>query len=237
MLDSWNENLRFLWNFVFEKIFEWYTKKQWGLNSDEIDLSILSRVPILISRDDSYFQDPYQAIPSKWYTGMMENIIKKSNLKIKLKTNFKDLKWIEYGKLIYTWPIDEFFDFKFWKLPYRSLKFDFRKYDMEYFQSWPQINYPCNHDFTRIVEYKYYLKEKSNQTIISYEYPKEYIVWENEPYYPIINDENIKLYNKYLEYWKQNYPNVMFAWRLWQYKYFNMDQTVKNCLDLYERLD
>lgn len=236
LMDSWNEDLRFLWNFVFEKIFEWYTKKQWWLASNKIDSAILSRVPVLISRDDSYFQDPYQTIPSEWYTGMMKNIVKSANLKIKLKTNFKDLKWIEYGKLIYTWPIDEFFDFKFWKLPYRSLKFDFRKYNREYFQPWPQINYPCNYDFTRIVEYKYYLREKSNQTIISYEYPQAYIQGGNEPYYPIINDENIKLYNKYLDYWKQKNSNVIFAWRLWQYKYFNMDETVKNALNLYDEI-
>ena len=233
LLDSWDKDLKFLWNFVFEKVFEWYTKKQWWLTSEEIDPSILSRVPVLISRDDSYFQDEYQAIPSKWYTEMMNNIIKSANLEIKLETDFKNLVWIDYDRLIYTWPIDEYFDYKFWKLPYRSLSFDFRKYNRGYFQSWPQINYPCNHDFTRIVEYKYYLKEQTNQTIVSYEYPQEYIQGENEPYYPIINDENIELYNKYLDYWKKNNSNVVFAWRLWQYKYFNMDQTVKNALDLF----
>lgn len=236
LLDSWDENLKFLWDYVFKKVFEWYTKKQRWLTSEEIDPSILSRVPILISRDDSYFQDEYQAIPSKWYTEMMNNIVKSAKLRIKLNTNFKDLKWIEYDKIIYTWPIDEFFDYKFWKLPYRSLSFDFRKYDMEYFQSWPQVNYPCNHDFTRIVEYKYYLREKSNSTVVSYEYPQDYIVWKNEPYYPIVNEDNMKLYNQYLEYWKKNNSSVIFAWRLWQYKYFNMDQTVKNALDLLKNI-
>lgn len=236
LLDSWDEDLKFLWDYVFKKVFEWYTKKQRWLTSEEIDSSILSRVPILISRDDSYFQDDYQAIPIKWYIEMMKNIIKSAKLKIKLNIDFKDLKWIDYDKLIYTWPIDEFFDYKFWRLPYRSLSFDFRKYDMEYFQSWPQINYPCNHDFTRIVEYKYYLREKSNSTIVSYEYPQDYVVWKSEPYYPIINDKNLELYDKYSEYWKKNNPNVIFAWRLWQYKYFNMDQTVKNALDLIKTL-
>lgn len=237
LLESWDENIKFLWNFVSKKVFEWYTKKQWWLIGEWIDYSVLSRVPVLVSRDDSYFQDQYQAIPSKWYTEMMKNILKSVNLKIKLNMDFKDLRWIEYDKLIYTWPIDEFFDYKFWKLPYRSLEIDFRKYDREYFQSWPQINYPCNHDFTRIVEYKYYLKEKSNQTIVSYEYPQQYIPWKNEPYYPVINDKNMELYNKYLEYWKKNNSNVIFAWRLWQYKYFNMDQTVKNALDLFVKLE
>lgn len=233
LLDSWDKNLIFLWKFVFEKVFEWYTKKQRWLASDEIDSSILSRVPILISRDDSYFQDQYQAIPSEGYTEMMKNIIKRAKLKIKLNTDFKGLRWVEYDKVIYTGPIDEFFDYKFWRLPYRSLSFDFRKYNREYFQSWPQINYPCNHDFTRIVEYKYYLQEKSDKTIVSYEYPQVYIQWKNEPYYPVVNDENIKLYNKYLEYWKKTNHNVIFAWRLWQYKYFNMDQAVKNALYLF----
>lgn len=232
MLESWDENMKFLWNFVSKKLFEWYTKKQWWLTSEEIDHSVLSRVPVLVSRDDSYFQDQYQAIPSKWYTEMMKNMVKSAKLKIKLNTDFKDLKWIDYDKLIFTWPIDEFFGYKFWKLPYRSLNINLRKYDREYFQSWPQINYPNNYDFTRIVEYKYYLKEKSIQTIVSYEYPIDCIQWKNEPYYPIINDENVELYNKYLEYWRQNYPNVIFAWRLGQYKYFNMDEAVKNALDL-----
>lgn len=232
LLDSWSEKLKFLWDYVFKKVFEWYTKKQRWLTSEEIDPSILSRVPILVSRDDSYFQDQYQAIPSKGYTEMMNNIIKSADLGIKLETDYKDLKWIEYDKVIYTWPIDEFFNYKFWRLPYRSLEFDFRKYNREYFQSWPQINYPCNHDFTRIVEYKYYLGEKPGSTIVSYEYPQGYIEWKNEPYYPIINDDNVELYNNYLEYWKENNPNVIFAWRLWQYKYFNMDQTIKNALDL-----
>ena len=232
LLDSCNEELKFLWDFVFKKVFEWYTKKQRWLTSKEIDSSILSRVPILISRDDSYFQDQYQAIPSKWYTKMMNDMIRSANLEIKLETDFKNLKWVEYEKLIYTWPIDEFFDYKFWKLPYRSLNIDFREYDREYFQSWPQINYPCNHDFTRVIEYKYYLQEKSSQTIVSYEYPQDYIVWENEPYYPIINDDNLGLYNKYLKYQNKNASNVIFAGRLWQYRYFNMDQTVKNALDL-----
>ena len=194
LLDAWDKDLKFLWNFVFEKVFEWYTKKQRWLTSEEIDPSILSRVPVLISRDDSYFQDEYQAIPSKWYTEMMNNIIKNANLEVKLNTDFKNLVWLDYDKLIYTWPIDEYFDYKFWKLPYRSLSFEFRKYNRIYFQSWPQINYPCNHDFTRIVEYKYYLKEQSNQTIVSYEYPQEYIQEKNEPYYPFINDESVKMY-------------------------------------------
>lgn len=235
LLQTKNKDLKFLGDFVFKKIFEWYTKKQRWIESKDIDKSILSRVPILISRDNSYFQDTYQGIPSEWYTKMIQNIIKKNNLKIQLSTDFKNIKNISYKKIIYTWPIDEYFDYKHGKLWYRSLDLDFRKYNKEYFQSWPQINYPNNHDFTRIVEYKYYLDEKSPKTIVSFEYPQEYIPQKNEAYYPIINKQNEKLYNIYLKETKKN-KNIIFAWRLWQYKYFNMDQTVKNALDLFDKI-
>lgn len=230
LLETDDKDLKFLWDFVNKKVFEWYTKKQWWIDSSEIDRSILSRVPVLVSRDDSYFQDTYQAIPSEWYTKMIENIIKSNNLEVRLNTDLKELQGIEFDKIIYTGPIDEYYDYKFWKLPYRSLDFDFRKYEKEFYQSWPQINYPNNHSFTRIVEYKYYLSEKSDSTIISLEYPKEYIIWQNDAYYPIINEKNNELYNRYLNESKTD-DKVIFAWRLWQYKYFNMDQTVKNALD------
>ena len=235
---SKDKDLNFIGKFVYENVFKNYTIKQWGLKPEEIDASVTARVPIYISNDARYFQDKYQAIPLKGYTKLIENILNHKNIKVELNTNYKDLPKNEIKKfkaVFYTGAIDEYFDYRHGELPYRSLKFDIRTIDKEYYQKSVVTNYPNDYDFTRITEHKYFLDEKSNKTIISVEYPQAFSLGKNERYYPINNEKNDKLYNKYLLESKK-LENVYFFGRLGDYKYYNMDLAVERVFELFEKL-
>lgn len=224
--------LSFLADYIYDKCFVNYYKKQWGCTPEELDASVAERVPITISTCDDYFQDKYQGIPLNGYTKMMEKMLDNPNITVKLNTPFD--KSMEYENLYYTGPIDEFFDFQFGQLPYRSLEFDIREYDQEYFQNNVVVSYPDNYDFTRICEHKYFLNNKSDKTVVSFEYPSEFVIGKNERYYPIPRPETKDLYNKYLDLAKQN-PNVHFLGRLGDYKYYNMDATVERVLNFFNK--
>ncbi len=225
-------DLDFLAQYIYEKVFLGYTVKQWGVKPEELDPTVSGRVPILISRDSRYFQDQYQAIPAQGYTKMVENILKNPLIHIHLNTDFQKVKKdIAHDRLIYTGAIDEFFDYELGRLPYRSLEFVFKIHNCEYFQSAPQVNFPENYDYTRSVEYKYYLNEQADKTIVSYEYPCDFAEGQNERYYPIISPENKRLYTAYLEKAK-SLSNVYFIGRLGDYQYYNMDETVARALNL-----
>lgn len=239
--NSSDNDLQFLAEYIYEKVFLGYTVKQWGVKPEDIDSSVSARVPIYISKDNRYFTDKYQAIPKNGYTKMVENILDNPLIEVRLNTDFKDIKnEIDYDIMYFTGSIDELFDYKHGKLPYRSLNIEFKKYDKEFMQSGPQINYPENYDYTRSVEYKYYLDEKSDKTILSYEYPCEYEDGKNERYYPIPNEDNQKLYKKYLkELLKLNNARrtgnprwIYVLGRLGDYKYYNMDEVVEKALML-----
>lgn len=235
---SKDKDLNFIGKFVYENVFKNYTIKQWGLKPEEIDASVTARVPIYISNDARYFQDKYQAIPLKGYTKLIENILNHKNIKVELNTNYKDLhknEIKEFKAIFYTGAIDEYFDYQYGELPYRSLKFDIRTIDKEYYQKSVVTNYPNDYDFTRITEHKYFLDEKSNNTIISVEYPQAFSLGKNERYYPINNEKNDKLYNKYLLESKK-LENVYFFGRLGDYKYYNMDLAVERVFELFEKL-
>ena len=234
---SKDKDLNFIGKFVYENVFKNYTIKQWGLKPEEIDASVTARVPIYISNDARYFQDKYQAIPLKGYTKLIENILNHKNIKVRLNTNYKDLpknEIKEFKAVFYTGAIDEYFDYRYGELPYRSLKFDIRTIDKEYYQKSVVTNYPNDYDFTRITEHKYFLDEKSNKTIISVEYPQAFSLGKNERYYPINNEKNDKLYNKYLRESKK-LENVYFFGRLGDYKYYNMDLAVERVFELFEK--
>ena len=227
--------LRFLADYIYRKIFLGYTQKQWGVSPEEIDSSVLARIPILISRDSRYFQDKYQAIPKNGYTAMIEKILDHPLITVKLETRFQEIRSnIKWERLFYTGSIDEYFNYSEGALPYRSLDLRFVEYDQEEFQSLAQINYPENYDFTRVVEYKKYLNEQSSKTIVSYEYPQAFEDGKNERYYPIPHEENQKRYNEYLK--KAKEKNVFFFGRLGDYQYYNMDLAVERALDLFEEL-
>lgn len=231
-----DEDLKFLANFIYQKVFLGYTIKQWGVKPEDLDQTVSSRVPIYISRDERYFQDKYQAIPMHGYTSMVKNILNHPLIDIKLNTNFADVKdTIKYDRLFFTGPIDEFFDYEFGELPYRSLDIKFVQYDKKYFQSGAQLNYPENYDFTRSVEYKYYLDEQSDSTIVSFEYPQNFKNGVNERYYPVPNDHNQQLYQKYLHNIIQK-KDTYFLGRLADYKYYNMDQVVERALTVFNKI-
>ena len=236
---SKDKDLNFIGKFVYENVFKNYTIKQWGLKPEEIDASVTARVPIYISNDSRYFQDKYQAIPIKGYTKLIENILNHKNITVQLNTDYKTLSQNEikeFKAIFYTGAIDEYFDYQYGELPYRSLKFDIMTIDKEYYQKSVVTNYPNDYDFTRITEHKYFLDEKSNKTIISVEYPQAFSLGKNERYYPINNDKNDKLYNKYLRESKR-LENVYFFSRLGDYKYYNMDLAVERVFELLKKLE
>ena len=225
-----DEDLHLLADFIYEKVFAGYTMKQWGLTAEQLDASVSGRVPVRVGRDDRYFRDTYQAIPAEGYTAMARRMLDHPLIELRLNTNWSDVKGkISYDRLFFTGPIDEFFDYEFGALPYRSLDLQFRNLPREFAQSVQQINFPCNYDYTRSVEYKYYLDEKTPHTTISREYPCAYSPGKNEPYYPIPSPENAALYNRYQQF-ASSLPNTHFLGRLATYRYLNMDQIVEEAL-------
>lgn len=233
--ESQDSDLKRLADFIYEKIFYGYNLKQWELKPDELDPSVTARVPVFISRDDRYFQDTYQGIPKLGYTELFKNIISHKNITIKLSTSYESMKAtdISFTKVIYTGPIDSYFNFKHGELPYRSLRFEFENVSIELFQETGQINFPNNFRYTRITEFKHLTGQQSDNTTIVREYPERHILDKNEPYYPIPTRDNSMLFDKYRKE-ADLLKNVFFVGRLADYKYYNMDQTVARALVLFE---
>jgi len=235
MRETDDNDIKFLADYIYKNVFLGYTTKQWGLKPEELDYNVTSRVPVFISRDDRYFQDTYQGIPLLGYTEMFAKIIAHSDIRVLLKTDYKEIiNDIRFDKLIYTGPIDYYFDYMHGELPYRSLRFDMVNFDMEHFQSGAQINYPNNHDYTRITEFKHLTLQKHHRTTVAYEYPQPYIIGENEPYYPIPREDNNEVFQKYAAE-AAKLSNVYFVGRLADYKYYNMDQIVGVTLQKFEK--
>ncbi|TGE27103.1 UDP-galactopyranose mutase [Hymenobacter metallicola] len=217
---------------LYEKFFRNYTRKQWGMDPSELDKSVTSRVPTRTNRDDRYFTDTYQAMPLHGYTRMFERMLDHPNISIMLNTDYHDVvDFIPFKEIIFTGPVDEYFDFKFGKLPYRSLEFKHETLNTEKFLAAPVVNYPNEHLYTRITEFKALTGQQHPKTSVVYEYPKA----EGDPYYPIPRLENAELYNKYKKLADET-PNVHFVGRLATYKYYNMDQVVAQALTLYKKL-
>jgi UDP-galactopyranose mutase len=217
---------------LYEKFFRGYTKKQWGLDPSELDKSVTSRIPTRINNDDRYFQDEHQQMPLQGYTSMFKKILAHTNIKVLLNVEYREVKSkVKFGHLIFTGPIDEYFDYCFGKLPYRSLKFRHVTIDQDRFQSVAVVNYPDeNIEHTRITEYKYLTGQIHPKTALSYETPQA----EGDPYYPIPRPKNTQLYKQY-QALADATPNVTFVGRLGTYKYYNMDQVVGQALAIYQR--
>ena len=230
-----DDDLKFLANYVYEKVFLHYTTKRWGVTPKEVDDAVTARVPFYLSKDNRYFQDIYQGIPLEGYTKVIEKMLNHKNITVKLNTDYKDVANTKFKRIFYTGSIDEFFDYKFGALPYRSVKFKFETYDKEYYQSCACVNYPCNYDFTRIHEYKYYLDDRTDKTVIAKEYSEDFIPGFNVPSYPVPKDENSALYGKYLDEAK-NLENVYFLGRLGDYKYYDMDKAILRAIELFEEI-
>lgn len=217
---------------IYEKIFETYTKKQWGIDPSELDTSVISRIPIRLNRDTRYFNDKYQGMPTHGYTKLCEKMIANKNIKLMLNTDYREVKdSITYETLIYTGAPDEFYNYKHGKLRYRSINFVFETYDIEEFQAAPVVNYPNDYDYTRITEYKKLTWQKSSKTTIGKEFPCD----EGEPYYPFPTKENKEQYALYQEEMKKE-KNVIFIGRLAEYRYYNMDAVVRRALDIFDDL-
>ena len=229
-----DNDLNFLADFIYKKVFLEYTKKQWGIPPEKIDSSVTARVPIYIGEDNRYFHDKYQGIPIYGYTELIKKMITHPNITVMLNTDYKNIK-LKYKRLFYTGSIDEFFDYKYGKLPYRSLRFELEEYNKEYYQKSAVVNYTTNEDYTRIHEYKHYLNDKSERTVIVKEYSEAYEEGKNERYYPIVNEKNILLYNKYLED-AQNIRNLWFLGRLGDYKYYDIDKAIIRAIELIDSI-
>ncbi len=217
---------------LYTKFFRNYTRKQWDLDPSELDAAVTARVPIRTNRDDRYFTDQYQAMPLHGYTRMFERMLVNPNISIMLNTEYEDIKdEISFRELIFTGPIDEYFDFCYGKLPYRSLRFEHQTHDTRTFQSAAVINYPNEHAYTRVTEFKYLTGQEHAKTSIVYEYPTS----EGDPYYPVPQPQNAALYAQY-KAMADALPGVHFAGRLGTYKYYNMDQVVAQALALFAKL-
>jgi UDP-galactopyranose mutase len=216
----------------YEKMFRGYTRKQWGLDPSELDSSVTARIPVRLSRDDRYFSDTYQAMPLQGFTRMFENMLDHPNIRILLSTDYRDvLNAVRYRELVYTGPVDEFFDYRFGKLPYRSLKFRHQTLNQERLQQVAVINYPQDHEYTRVTEFKHLTGQAHAKTSVVYEYPCD----GGDPYYPIPRVENAALYKQYEALAARN-PEIHFSGRLATYKYYNMDQVVAQALTLCSKL-
>jgi UDP-galactopyranose mutase len=216
-------------------VFLHYTTKQWGVSPKDVDGAVTARVPVYLSKDNRYFQDKYQGIPLEGYTKLVENMLNHKNIKVKLKTDFKDVKREDFDRIFYTGAIDEYFKYELGQLPYRSVNFKMEEYDREFYQKNSVVNYPCNYDFTRIHEYKHYLNDKSSKTVIAKEYSEFFELGKNERYYPIPSDKNAELYNKYLELAKKE-NKVYFLGRLGDYKYYDMDKAILRAIELFKEI-
>lgn len=230
---TYDKELNFLADYIYQKVFLNYTQKQWGAAPNEIDSSVTARVPVLISNDNRYFQDKYQGIPQEGYSKMIENILNHPNIEIKLNTDYKMLKNYDFKRIFHTGSIDEFFDYRYGVLPYRSVYFKFEEHNREFYQNNSVVNYPNNYNFTRIHEYKYYLRENSSKTVIAKEFSEEFIPDKNDRYYPINNEKNLNLYNQYKNLAKE-LDSVWFLGRLGDYKYYDMDKAAARALECFD---
>lgn len=233
-----DKDLQFLARYVYDKIFLNYTIKQWGQAPDSVSGATTARVPIYLSRDDRYFQDPFQGIPDRGYTSVVAAMLRHELITVRLNTDFADYARendLKGRRIFYTGSIDEYFGYRLGTLPYRSIYFGFEEHEREYYQCNAVVNYPNDMDFTRIHEYKYYLNEKSEKTVIAKEYSEAFELGRNERYYPIAGEENQALYDRYLELAREQ-ENVYFMGRLGDYRYYNMDQVIARAIEVFESL-
>jgi UDP-galactopyranose mutase len=217
---------------LYEKFFKNYTRKQWGMDPSELDAAITSRVPVRTNRDDRYFTDRYQAMPLHGYTRMFEKMLDHPNIKIMLNTDYREVRdFIPFKRMVYTGPIDEFFDSCYGKLPYRSLDFKFETLPETLHQPAAVINHPNDYAYTRVTEFKYLTGQEHPKSTLVYEFPK----WDGDPYYPVLNPEAGEIYKRYKAL-ADTTPDVHFVGRLATYKYYNMDQVVAQSLAEFERI-
>lgn len=217
---------------LYDKFFRFYTRKQWGMDPSELDKSVTSRVATRTNRDDRYFTDEFQAMPMRGYTKMFECMLDHPLINVMLQTDYRTIcNDIPHRRLIFTGPIDEYFGYRFGRLPYRSISFKHQTFDQEFYQGVGTVNYPQTEQYTRISEYKYLTGQIHPKTSITFEYPTS----EGDPYYPVPTAENAKLYQAYAALAAKE-KDVWFVGRLATYRYYNMDQVVGQALATFRRI-
>lgn len=234
MLEESDAGLKELAQYIYKNVFHNYTVKQWSLKPEELDPSVTGRVPVFVSRDDRYFQDTYQGIPKHGYTELFRRMLAHPNIHLLLKTEHREaIAGVRFDRMIFTGPIDEYFDYCHGPLPYRSLRFEMRHERDTSFQAVAVVNYPNEHSFTRVIEFKHFSGQQSQGTTIAYEYPEAHEPGLNVPYYPVPRVEHREQYDKYLREAQRTDDRVIFAGRLADYKYYNMDQAVGRAMKVF----
>lgn len=219
---------------VYEKLIKGYTMKQWMKDPKDLPKEIIKRLPVRFTWDNNYFFDKYQGIPVDGYTPIFEKLLK--NVDVMLDTDYFKDNLPSHNKVIFTGPIDKFFNYKHGSLEYKTVKFDHVHLDKPNFQGVPVMNY-TNYEipYTRIIEHKHFEFGTTDSTWISYEYPEKYIVDGNDPYYPVNDTENNEIYKKYKEEASKISDNVLFGGRLGEYKYYDMHQVIESALNFIKR--
>ncbi|MDX2007997.1 MAG: UDP-galactopyranose mutase [Meiothermus sp.] len=217
---------------LYEKFFRGYTRKQWGLDPSELDASVTARVPTRTNRDDRYFTDKYQAMPLLGYTHLFWNLLRHPNIKVLLGCDYREVvATVPWRRMIYTGPVDAFYDHRYGKLPYRSLEFVHQTLPAEQYQPVGTVNFPNEYAYTRVSEFKHLTGQRHHHTSIVFEYPRA----EGDPYYPIPASEPKALYKQYEELTKRE-AKVRFVGRLATYQYYNMDQIVGQALHTFDKI-
>lgn len=231
-----DSELRFLADYVYAKVFEGYTLKQWGMKPEELSPSVTARVPIFVSRDDRYFQDRYQAMPRDGYTALFQRLLDHPRISVELNVEYKEaVSAIQHDRTVFTGPIDEFFDYAHGPLPYRSLRFERRVEPRTSGLPVGTVNYPNEFDFTRISDQRHLSGALDAEPLLITEYPESYTAGVNEPYYPIPSEATNARLDQYLSTATTLDGRVFFAGRLGDYAYYNMDQACGRALALFEK--
>lgn len=218
---------------LYEKFFRGYTRKQWGVEASELSKSVTARIPVRTNRDDRYFADSFQKMPAQGYTRMFERMLDHPRIELRLGTDYREIRSrVQFRRMVFTGPIDEFFDYRLGRLPYRSLEFRHVTRDVEWAQPVAVINHPQAEAYTRVTEYKHLTGQQNPRTSLTYEYPSA----EGDPYYPVPRPENEALYRAYRTL-AEGCPDVLFVGRLATYRYYNMDQVVGQALAVFDRLE
>lgn len=246
--ESTDADVRDIADYVYKNVFLYYTMKQWGQTPEEISPEVTGRVPVVISYDNRYFKDKYQSVPVDGFTPMFAAMLDHPNIEVRTGVDCSDVLDFKDGKiyfekaeftgdLVYTGALDELFDCKFGRLPYRSLNFQFEHLDQDSFQDHSVVNYTVSEDFTRITEFKFLTGQKDTDgTTIVREYPFAYTGAEGEiPYYAILNAENEALYEKY-RLLTEDFDKFHLLGRLAEYKYYNIDAMCRKAMELAEEI-
>lgn len=231
----WDNDLDFLANYIYQKIFIPINEKQWNTRPYDINPLALSKINIHINKDNRQFRDKYQGVPGNGYSKLIENMLNHKNIKILTSTNFQNINIDGFDRIFYTGSIDEFFNYKYGKLGYRSARFEIEEIDTKYYQNSGMISYPLDYDYIKIHEYKHYSHIKTAKTTIAKEYITDFTLGENERLYPIINDKNLKAYKCYKNEAKK-LKNIYFLGRLGDFKDYSIDKAIKRSLELFDAI-